>query len=74
MPGERVSLDEITGREVDAAVLVTAHDEFRSIDWTAFEREGPDGTRRGIPVVDGRQALDLSGTAYRVYTVGRGWS
>lgn len=73
MPGEHVPLDDIGGREVDAAVLVTAHDEFDAVDWTAFEREGPDGTRRGITVVDGRQALDLSGTAHDVYTVGRGW-
>jgi UDP-N-acetyl-D-mannosaminuronic acid dehydrogenase len=73
MPGEHVSLDEVADRDVDAAVLVTAHDEFDGFDWTAFERAGSDGTRRGIPVVDGRQALDLSGTAHEVYTVGRGW-
>ncbi|MUW14671.1 nucleotide sugar dehydrogenase, partial [Halorubrum sp. CBA1125] len=74
MPGEHVAIDELASRAIDAAVLVTAHDAFRSVDWTAFEREGPDGTRRGIPVVDGRQALDLSETAHRQYTVGRGWS
>lgn len=73
MPGEHVPLDEITERELDAAVLVTAHDEFRRIDWGAFERDGSDGSRRGIPVVDGRQALDLSETAHSTYTVGRGW-
>jgi len=73
MPGKHVPLDEIERRDLDAAVLVTAHDEFGSIDWTAFERTGPDGGRRGIPVVDGRQALDLSETAHRTYTVGRGW-
>lgn len=73
MPVERAGIDEITGRDVDAAALVTAHEEFRHVDWRAFEREGPDGSRRGIIVVDGRQALDLSETAHSVYTVGRGW-
>nr|WP_249191509.1 nucleotide sugar dehydrogenase [Halorubrum ruber] len=73
MPGEHVPLDEIAARDVDAAVLVTAHNEFDDFDWTAFERTGPDGERTGIPVVDGRQALDLSATAHDVYTVGRGW-
>ncbi|ELZ46326.1 nucleotide sugar dehydrogenase [Halorubrum coriense DSM 10284] len=73
MPAERVAIDEIPDRDVDAAVLVTAHDEFRRVDWSALEREGADGSRRGVPVVDGRQALDLSETAHDVYTVGRGW-
>ena len=73
MPAERVALGAVTDRDVDAAVLVTAHDEFRRVDWSALEREAPDGSRRGIPIVDGRQALDLSETAHSVYTVGRGW-
>ncbi|SMO53955.1 nucleotide sugar dehydrogenase [Halorubrum cibi] len=74
MPGESVSLEALESRDVDAAVLVTAHEEFQSIDWGAFETEDASGggKRRGIPVVDGRQALDLSGTAHRQYTVGRG--
>ena len=73
MPAEDVALNEITARDLDAAVLITAHEEFGDVDWHAFEREGPDGSRRGITVVDGRQALDLTGTAHTVYTVGRGW-
>jgi UDP-N-acetyl-D-mannosaminuronate dehydrogenase len=64
---------------LDAAVLVTAHDTFDDIDWDAVSAgRGPDaaGADRhsddGIVVVDGRQALDLSGTRHRQYTIGRG--
>jgi len=72
MPAEHVSLAALESREIDAAVLVTAHEEFQSIDWSAFETTDGDGARRGIPVVDGRQALDLAATAHRQYTIGRG--
>ncbi len=71
MPAEHVPLAALESRGIDAAVLVTAHDEFQSIDWDVFE-SGEPGNRRGIPVVDGRQALDLSETAHRQYTIGRG--
>ena len=54
----------IYGVDPDAVVLVTAHNEFDSIDWNGFERS--------LVVVDGRQALDLSETDHWVYTIGRG--
>ena len=47
----------------DGVVLVTAQPGFEAIDWTAFQE---------LAVVDGRQALDLTGTPHRVYTIGRG--
>jgi UDP-N-acetyl-D-mannosaminuronic acid dehydrogenase len=74
MPAEHVSMEVLESRAIDAAVLVTAHEAFQSIDWGAFESDdAPDaGGRRGIPVIDGRQALDLSDTAHRQYTIGRG--
>uniref|UniRef100_UPI0028735006 UDP binding domain-containing protein n=1 Tax=Halostella litorea TaxID=2528831 RepID=UPI0028735006 len=58
------SVDSITDLDLDAAVLVTAHEEFEDIDWTAFDEE--------LVVVDGRDALDLDHTDHRVYTVGSG--
>jgi UDP-N-acetyl-D-mannosaminuronic acid dehydrogenase len=74
MPAEHVSLATLESRDVDAMVLVTAHEEFQSIDWSHFESDdsADAGKRRGIPVIDGRQALDLSDTAHRQYTIGRG--
>jgi UDP-N-acetyl-D-mannosaminuronic acid dehydrogenase len=59
-----VPLEGALDRGVDAAVLVTAHEEFADIDWSASDP---------LVVVDGRDALDLSGTPHAVYTVGRGW-
>ncbi|WP_101298336.1 nucleotide sugar dehydrogenase [Halegenticoccus soli] len=59
-PADVGSLDEC---DLDAAVLVTAHDEFEAIDWGELEP---------MAVVDGRQALDLGGTDHRVYTIGSG--
>jgi UDP-N-acetyl-D-mannosaminuronic acid dehydrogenase len=61
--GTRVSLDEVPSRSFDAAVLVTAHDEFDSFPWEAFE---------DLVVVDGRQALDPSSIRHHVYTIGTG--
>ncbi|WP_433623742.1 nucleotide sugar dehydrogenase [Halomicrococcus sp. NG-SE-24] len=56
-----VGLPELHERDLDAAVLVTAHEEFEDVDWTAFDP---------MVVVDGRQALDLGATDHRVYTIG----
>lgn len=70
MSAEHVSLSSLETRDLDAAVLVTAYDEFQNIDWKAFESD--DREPPGIVVVDGRQALDLSDTAHRQYTIGRG--
>ncbi len=105
MPGEFVGLSALESRDLDAAVLVTAHEAFAEIDWDAFVTDegattndagavdgeaatnGPgavDGettlsedaattARSGIVVIDGRQALDLSETPHRQYTIGKGW-
>jgi UDP-N-acetyl-D-mannosaminuronic acid dehydrogenase len=59
-----VDVDAITDRAVDGVVLVTPHEAFERIDWTAFPSP--------LVVVDGRGALDLSDTPHRVYTIGGG--
>ncbi|WP_232702074.1 nucleotide sugar dehydrogenase [Halobacterium wangiae] len=64
VPAEHVALEELPDRDLDAAVLATAHAEFDAVDWTAFDP---------MVVVDGHDVLDLSGTDHRAYTVGRGW-
>jgi UDP-N-acetyl-D-mannosaminuronic acid dehydrogenase len=56
-----VGLDELPSTDPDAVVLVTPHEEFLSMDWSAFD---------DVVVVDGRAALD--GTGHRVYTIGSG--
>ena len=58
-----VDLDGIQDLALDGVVLVTAHPEFETIDWDAFDH---------LVVVDGRNALDLSDTDHCVYTIGRG--
>ncbi|AGB15627.1 nucleotide sugar dehydrogenase [Halovivax ruber XH-70] len=60
-----ISRDEIYDVDPDAAVLVTAHEEFDGIDWEQFQDQ--------LVVVDGRQALDIDGTDHWVYTIGAGW-
>jgi len=97
MPGEFLSREALESREIDAAILVTAHEAFEEINWDAFaaERnvasngvstdadpvtddtrggsaERPSSEQPGIVVIDGRQALDLSGTPHRQYTIGKG--
>jgi len=61
-----IGLDEATRRDVDAAVLVTAHEEFDALDWDAF--------RNSLIVIDGRNVLDLGETNHRVYTIASGYS
>ena len=58
-----VELDELADLDLDAAVLVTAHEEFETIDWTAFDP---------LFVVDSRDVLDLAHTDHEVYTIGGG--
>nr|WP_313696323.1 nucleotide sugar dehydrogenase [Halobaculum sp. XH14] len=62
---ETVPLEEMYDRDVDAVVVVTAHDEFDAVDWTAFDEP--------TVVVDGRDSVDLGGADHPHYTVGRGW-
>ena len=60
---EKVSLSDLYDRDLDAAVLVTPHEEFDRIEWDRFDP---------LVVVDGRQHLDLADTDHRVYTIGSG--
>ncbi|TMT86887.1 nucleotide sugar dehydrogenase [Haloterrigena sp. H1] len=53
-----VAIDELPEEAFDAAVLVTPHAAFERIDWAALEP---------MVVVDGRDAVDLSGTPHREY-------
>ncbi len=56
-----VEIDELSGEAFDAAVVVTPHATFDRIRWDALEP---------MVVVDGRDAVDLSGTAHREYDLG----
>jgi UDP-N-acetyl-D-mannosaminuronic acid dehydrogenase len=58
-----VPLEAVHDRDVDAAVLATAHEEFEAVDWSAFEP---------MTVVDARDAIDGGAERHRRYTVGRG--
>jgi UDP-N-acetyl-D-mannosaminuronic acid dehydrogenase len=60
---EPVTLAEAKTRDVDAVALVTPHDEFRDLDWGAFD----------APVLDGRNVLADSQQDVPVYTVGGRW-
>jgi UDP-N-acetyl-D-mannosaminuronic acid dehydrogenase len=64
-----IAVGDITDRPLDGVVVVTPHEAFDGIDWTAFERRGE---REGLVVIDGRDSLDLAGTPHRTYTIGRG--
>ncbi|RLM54042.1 nucleotide sugar dehydrogenase [Halobellus sp. Atlit-31R] len=58
---EPVSLERGLGLDPDAIVLVTPHEEYTAIDW---ERLAPS------VVVDCHDALDLTDTRHRSYTIG----
>jgi UDP-N-acetyl-D-mannosaminuronic acid dehydrogenase len=60
---QRVSVDEVSDLDLDAAVLATAHEEFTSFSENAFE---------DVTVVDGHRALDAPDTARSVYAIGDG--
>nr|WP_232688881.1 nucleotide sugar dehydrogenase [Halobacterium zhouii] len=60
---ERAELADLP-EDIDAAVVVTPHDEFDDLDWAAFDP---------MVVVDGRDTLDLADTDHTVYTLGRGY-
>ncbi|WP_458205192.1 nucleotide sugar dehydrogenase [Haladaptatus sp. NG-SE-30] len=59
----KIPIETLADYDFDAAVLVTDHEEFDGIDWAGFDP---------MVVVDGRDALDLSWSAHRVYTIGGG--
>ncbi|OIB57181.1 nucleotide sugar dehydrogenase [Natrialba sp. SSL1] len=57
------SIDAFESSSVDAAVVVTPHEEFDDIDWSALDP---------TVVIDGRDALDqgvLESAGHRVYTL-----
>ncbi|WP_408957985.1 nucleotide sugar dehydrogenase [Natrinema sp. 74] len=53
-----VAVDDLADETFDAAVVVTPHEAFDSIEWPALEP---------MVVVDGRDAVDLAGTPHREY-------
>lgn len=61
--GEPARVEELHTLDLDAALLVTDHEEFDRIDWSAMDP---------MVVVDGRQALNLRGTGHHVETIGYG--
>lgn len=58
---ERVALDDVYARAVDAVVMVTPHREFADLDWSRFG---------DVVVVDGRDVL--GDTGHPTYVVGGG--
>ncbi|WP_436910137.1 nucleotide sugar dehydrogenase [Halosimplex marinum] len=60
---ERVALDEIGAREPDLAVIATAHEEFESVPWAAFD---------DVVVLDGRRQLDAEAVPHPVARLGDG--
>ncbi|NKE35069.1 nucleotide sugar dehydrogenase [Natronococcus sp. JC468] len=54
-----VALEDLPDESFDGAVVVTPHEEFEAIPWRELEP---------MVVVDGRDAVDLSGTGHRQYT------
>jgi UDP-N-acetyl-D-mannosaminuronic acid dehydrogenase len=58
-----VTVDDVEALDLDAAVLVTAHEAFEGIDWSRLDP---------MVVIDGRQALDLDDSHHSVYTIGSG--
>jgi UDP-N-acetyl-D-mannosaminuronic acid dehydrogenase len=60
---ERVALPDVYERDVDAAVVVTPHDEFADLDWAAFD----------APILDGRRAVETDSADVPVYSIGGRW-
>ena len=56
-----LEIDELPGHTFDAAILITAHDEFDAIPWNDIDP---------MPVLDGRDALDLGESHHRTYVLG----
>jgi len=64
VPAEPVAQTDLIDCDLDAVVLVTAHEQFADLDWEAFDP---------LVIVDGRQFLSVDGHDHLVYTVGRGF-
>jgi len=58
-----VSLSAASAEDVDAVLLLTAHEEFTGLDWDRFD----------APILDGRDAIDGATTDADVVTVGGQW-
>ncbi len=65
IPAEPVDHAAFPDEDLDAIVLVTAHEAFAAVDWTAFDP---------LVIVDGRQSISRVGHEHLVYTVGRGFT
>lgn len=61
---QSLEIDEIYDVSLDAIILVTAHEEFESMDYSRFENS--------LVVVDGRQAIEADLSEHWVYTIGEG--
>lgn len=61
--GTVVSIDSLPDLDLDAALLVTAHQEFEHIDWEAMD---------DMVVLDGRQLFDDASIPHPVITLGDG--
>lgn len=61
---QSLEIDEIYDVSPDAIILVTAHEEFESMDYSRFENS--------LVVVDGRQAIEADLSEHWVYTIGEG--
>lgn len=63
MTAERVSLDTLPRLDLDAAVLVTAHEEFQTLGWDEMD---------DIVLIDGRGALEDERLPQTVFRLGDG--
>jgi UDP-N-acetyl-D-mannosaminuronic acid dehydrogenase len=61
-PVRETPLSAIPTLDLDGVILVTAHEEFGSIDWDDLD---------DLVVVDGRDVLDGASMGHEVYTIGR---
>lgn len=59
-----VAQETLPTRDLDAVALVTAHEQFGHIDWSAFDP---------LVIVDGRQFLSVDRQEHLVYTIGQGF-
>jgi len=60
---ERAPLDDIDARELDLAVIATAHEAFESVPWAAFD---------DVVVLDGRRQLNEEAIPHPVARLGDG--
>ncbi len=58
-----ISIDKFHNVDLDGVALVTAHDIFKTIEWSEFEK---------LAIVDGRNAIGKGETDHWLYTVGKG--